>query len=64
MVNVKGGFRLALFNRLSWSILKMMEEFPSSPADLRAAHRSSSDSAAQGTELFIKTFMTSLRCSM
>ena len=64
MGNVKGGFRLALFDGLSWSVLKMMEELPSTPADLRAAHEGSSDSAVQRMELFVKTFMTSLRCSM
>lgn len=64
MGNVTDGFRIALFDGLSWSILKMMEEFPSTPVAPRAAHGSSSDSAAQGTELFVKTFMTSLRCSM
>jgi len=46
MGNVEDGFRLALFDDLSWSVLKTMEEFPSTPADPRAAHTGSSDSAA------------------
>lgn len=64
MGNVKDGLTLALFDEVSRSTPKMMEKFLWTPAGPRAGHRGSNDSAAQGMEICVRTFMTSLGCGM